>query len=55
MVFMQQQKACISCTFLFIVLDATENMKELLQEITKKEVMATAKRMGYLNNFAQVS
>ena len=34
--------------------DAAENMRDLLSEITKKERMATAKRMGYLNNFSQV-
>ena len=41
---------------LMIVLssDPAENMKELLTEITRKEQMATGKRMGYLNNFAQV-
>ena len=36
------------------ILDPAENMKELLSEITRKEQMATGKRMGYLNNFAQV-
>ena len=29
-------------------------MRELLSEVTKKELMPTSKRMGYLNNFAQV-
>lgn len=37
-----------------IISDAAENMKELLSEITRKESMPTSKRMGYLNNFAQV-
>ena len=40
--------------FMFLS-DAQETMRELLTEITKKEHMPTQKRMGYLNNFAQVS
>eukprot|EP00111_Clytia_hemisphaerica_P003838 TCONS_00011021-protein len=34
--------------------DVSENMRELLSEITKKELMSTSKRMGYLNNFSQL-
>eukprot|EP00794_Sanderia_malayensis_P007811 gene7810-8657_t len=34
--------------------EPSENMKELLNEITRKDQMATGKRMGYLNNFAQL-
>ena len=33
--------------------DTSENMRELLTEITRKEHISTAKRMGYLNNFSQ--
>ena len=40
--------------FLSLFLDVSENMRELLSEITKKEMMSTSKRMGYLNNFSQV-
>lgn len=36
-------------------LDVADNMRELLSEVTKKELMPTSKRMGYLNNFAQVN
>eukprot|EP00795_Rhopilema_esculentum_P004459 gene4459-20702_t len=34
--------------------DPAENMRELLTEITRKEQMATGKRMGYLENFVQL-
>ena len=37
-----------------MTLDPADNMKDLLTEITRKEQMPTGKRMGYLNNFAQV-
>ena len=33
--------------------DPVDNMKDLLNQITSKE-MSTAKRMGYVNNFTKV-
>ena len=37
----------------FLFADPVDNMKDLLNQITSKE-MSTAKRMGYVNNFTKV-
>ena len=34
--------------------DTSENMRELLTEITKKDHISTSKRMGFLNNFSHL-
>ena len=36
-----------------LLTDPADNMKDLLNHITNKE-MSTAKRMGYVNNFTKV-
>ena len=36
-----------------LFVDPVDNMKDLLNQITSKE-MSTAKRMGYVNNFTKV-
>ena len=41
----------VKCLFLA---DPADNMKDLLYQITTKEVMSTVKRMGYINNFTKV-
>ena len=46
---------CITLTAMHNVLfaDPVDNMKDLLNQITSKE-MSTAKRMGHVNNFTKV-
>ncbi|XP_078353189.1 rapamycin-insensitive companion of mTOR-like isoform X2 [Oculina patagonica] len=34
--------------------DPADNMKDLLNQITTKEMMSTSKRMGYINNFTKL-